>query len=122
MRVTHSATFEATPDEVYAMLTDPAFRVGVSLPASGAVGTLSGQGRDNDLTIAHLQPTAKVNVGDIVRTSGGAGSAFPPDLVVGTVSRVERSPGAATLEVWVTPGAPVGQASYVQVVQWDPTG
>ena len=26
MRVTHSATFEASPEEVYAMLTDPTFR------------------------------------------------------------------------------------------------
>jgi rod shape-determining protein MreC len=103
------------------VVTDPNFAVGVVLPASGAVGTLRGEGRDRELTVAHLQPTAQVNVGDLVRTSGGAGSAFPPDLIVGTVTKVERSPGAATLDVWVTPAAPVGTTAYVQVVHWEPT-
>jgi cell shape-determining protein MreC len=81
------------------------------------MGTLYGEGDGQDLTIAHLQPTDQIDAGDLVRTSGGTGSSYPPDLVVGTVSKVERTPGAATLQVWVTPAAPVGDTDYVQVVR-----
>jgi len=103
------------------LLTDPSFRAGVVLPSTGAIATVHGHGRGDQPTLEHLAATVEVNEGDVVKTSGARGSQYPPDLIVGRVSAVDRAPGAVELGVRVEPAAEVEQVTYVQVVRWTPS-
>jgi rod shape-determining protein MreC len=101
------------------IVTDPDFRVGVRLATTGALGTASGQGRDESLTVdSSISPTTAVDTGTGVVTSGVDRSAFPPGIPVGTVSGTRQGPGGLSLELDVDPLVDVDQLSYVTVLQW----
>lgn len=72
------------------LLTDPDSRVAVSIPRTGARGVLRGLADDHSYAceIDHLEGE-DVQAGDPVVTSG-LGGAFPPGLVVGVVTDVQR--------------------------------
>ena len=62
MKVTHTATYEAPADDVYAMLTDPVFRQRAA-DASGVVSaevTVEPSGEGHVVTIDQVQPTEGV--------------------------------------------------------------
>jgi hypothetical protein len=98
MRVSHSAAFEATLDEVYAMLTDPGFRE----HAAAAVGATS-----VEVTVEHGGAGCAVTV-DMVQPTEGVPS-FARKFAGQTtrVIQVESwsSPAEATVTV-STPGRP----------------
>jgi rod shape-determining protein MreC len=101
------------------VVTDPEFRVGVRLATTGALGTASGQGRDESLTVdSSISPATTVDAGTGVVTSGVDRSAFPPGIPVGTVSGSRQGPGGLSLELDVDPLVDVEQLSYVTVLQW----
>jgi rod shape-determining protein MreC len=101
------------------IVTDPGFRVGVRLATTGALGTASGQGRDEALTVdSSISPTTAVDAGTGVVTSGVDRSAFPPGIPVGTVSGTRQGPGGLSLELDVDPLVDVDQLSYVTVLLW----
>jgi rod shape-determining protein MreC len=101
------------------IVTDPEFRVGVRLATTGALGTASGQGRDEALTVdSSISPTTAVDAGTGVVTSGVDRSAFPPGIPVGTVSATRQGPGGLSLELDVDPLVDVDQLSYVTVLLW----
>jgi rod shape-determining protein MreC len=101
------------------LVTDPEFRVGVRLATTGALGTASGQGRGEALTVdSSISPSTPVDAGTGVVTSGVDRSAFPPGVPVGTVSTTRQGPGGLSLELDVDPLVDVDQLSYVTVLQW----
>jgi carbon monoxide dehydrogenase subunit G len=62
MKVTHTVTYDAPPDEVYAMLTDPAFREKAS-QATGVLSvevTVEPEGDGHVVTLDQVQPTEGV--------------------------------------------------------------
>ena len=100
-------------------MTDPEFRVGVRLATTGALGTASGQGRDESLTVdSSISPSTVVDAGTGVVTSGVDRSAFPPGIPVGTVSDSRQGPGGLSLELDVDPLVDSDQLSYVTVLLW----
>ena len=101
------------------LLTDPDFRVGVRLATTGALGTASGQGRDEALIVdSSIDPATTVENGTGVVTSGVDRSTFPPGVPVGRVSASRQGPGGLSLELDVDPLVDVDQLSYVTVLQW----
>jgi rod shape-determining protein MreC len=102
------------------LITDPEFRVGVRLARGGALGTASGQGRDNALTVdSSIAPDTEVEDGTGVVTSGVDRSAYPPGVPVGTVAATRPGPGGLSLELDVDPLVDPDQLSYVTVLQWE---
>lgn len=103
------------------------FGVGVR-PAGSAAPTnfvLRGQGAGQPLRVQGALPAGTVKPGDAVVTSGLDRSAFPPDIVVGTVSRLPEPTTSAGGVVSIS-GVEVSLAvepkalSFVTVLLWQP--
>lgn len=111
---THIATVE--------LLTDPNFRVGVSLQGANT-GSAAGTGRDLPMRVEvlstnHAKPAEKV--GDVISTSGLSNEKFPKAIPVGRVSKVVTVPGAIEPEIEIVPLVNPLQLSYLQVLLWLP--
>lgn len=93
------------------LITDAGSTVNVLLQKSGAEATLNGS-LTGDITLQSIPQDAKVDVGDVIITSG-LGGAYPSDLIVGQVSGVRRRPS----ELFQTASVqPVVDFSALQVV------
>jgi len=68
------------------LITDPASTVNVRLQPSGAQAVLTGQ-ITGDVVLDMIPQEAKVQVGDLVLTSG-LGGGYPPNLLVGQVTGI----------------------------------
>ncbi len=91
---------------VVQLIIDPDSFVAGRLDASGTTGLLSGEG-EADLRMSLVDPTTEVAADERVVTAGyripggdEAGSLYPPNVLIGTVSRV--LPEGASLERFIT--------------------
>ncbi|HKA85475.1 MAG TPA: rod shape-determining protein MreC [Acidimicrobiales bacterium] len=110
-------------DSIVELLTDPDFRVGVRLSTTGDLGTASGQGRGDPLSVdSAISPTAKVSKGTGLVTSGVDRSAYPPGIPVGTVASSRQGSGGLALDLDIDPVVDVDQLSYVTVMLWTDEG
>jgi rod shape-determining protein MreC len=102
------------------LISDPSSSVEVVIPRTGGRGILTGLGRGDSYacTIEWLErqsrPDAKVQMGDEIVTSG-LGASFPPGLVVGKVTKVERDDGMFQ-KVEVQPAVDVSRVRAVEVL------
>jgi rod shape-determining protein MreC len=102
------------------LMSDPSSSIEVLIPRTGGRGMLTGLGRPDSYscTIGWLEkqinPTAKVEVGDEIVTSG-LGASFPPGLVVGKISKVSRDDGMFQ-RVEVEPLVDVSRVRAVEVL------
>jgi rod shape-determining protein MreC len=102
------------------LISDASSSVEIVLPRTGGRGILRGLGHPDSYacTIQWLerqtQPDARVQVGDEVLTSG-LGASFPPGLVVGKVSRVDRDDGMFQ-RVEVEPSVDVSRVRAVEIL------
>ncbi len=104
------------------------FGVGVR-PAGAAVPTnfvLRGQGAGKPLRVQGALPVGTLTLGDPLVTSGLDRSAFPPDIVVGTVSRLPEPTSSAggvvsISDVEVALAVEPAALSFVTVLLWRPT-
>jgi rod shape-determining protein MreC len=107
---------------VVRVLTDPAFSVGVKLPAhpgsNATTGIASGQVGERRLVDDDIDAQKKVLVGDMVVTSASPANLYPPDLPVGTVAKVEPQPGGLPQRVYIEPYVDLGGLEYVAVLLW----
>jgi cell shape-determining protein MreC len=104
------------------LLTDPNFRVGVSLQG-GNTGSAAGTGRDRPMRIEVLstkRPQPVEKVGAVISTSGLSNEKFPKAIPIGRVSKVVTAPGAIEPEIEVVPMVDPLQLSYLQVLLWLP--
>lgn len=98
MKVTHTATYDAPPAEVYAMLVDPAFR-DYCARATGSLEasvTVEARGDGHVVTIDQVQPTEGVPA---------FAKKFAGETTRAIQTEVWSSPTSATLSV-KTPGRP----------------
>jgi len=72
------------------LITDPGLSVNIRLQNSGAEALLTGS-LTGDLTLEAIPQNAKVEIGDLVLTSGLGGN-FPPNILIGQVTGVRRRP------------------------------
>lgn len=102
------------------LLTDPSFDVGVRLSPSGDVGVASGQGAGKPLTVDLVDPSATVDAGTVLVTSGLSQSPYPPGVPVGRVRTAVARPGALRSDVTVDPVVDPGRLTFVRVLLWTP--
>jgi rod shape-determining protein MreC len=114
---------EVAPQQsVVRVLTDPEFSVGVKYPAhppsNSAVGIASGQTGSRELLDDDIDAGIKVVPNDRVVTSPSAASDYPPDLLVGEVSRVAPQASGESQNVFIHPYVDLGGLDYVSVLLW----
>ena len=87
------------------------------------LGALEGNGAGKPPVIGLLSSDIRaqgIKVGDVVATSGGCPSLAPPDITIGTVSKVSQRPGSAGPTVEVAPAADLTQLNFVIVLLYLP--
>ena len=102
------------------LLTDGTFGVGVRLSRSGETGAAVGRGRSDPLEIELVDISTVVIPGETVTTSGQEGSAFPPGLLVGTVTTAEVDEIDGVRRVSLAPAADLNRLDIVTVLRWPP--
>jgi len=96
-------TTVASDTSTVLLASDPEFSVGTRMEGSGEVGFATGQG-NGPMRVDLLNGQAQVKAGDRMVTFGSQGGRpFVPGVPVGTVSRVENTPGQLTRTVLVQP-------------------
>ncbi len=101
------------------LITDTEFTVGVRITQDGEVGLAHGDGAGSPDQITIDQGiSGSVSVGDLVITSGGRTSRFPPGLAIGIVSDVIKKDRG--LELKVALNADPANIGFVNVVQFAP--
>lgn len=100
------------------LVTSPAFSLSGLGTVSGALGTLEGdlaRMEGGELLFTVLSPDQPVSLGEGVVTLA-AGAGCPRDLVVGTVTSLNKDPGGLTRAGVVTPTADLDRLTQVYVV------
>jgi rod shape-determining protein MreC len=103
------------------VLTDPDSAIGVKSlahpPSHASTGTAMGQEGSDQLLAIDFDPNSKILVGDPIVTSPLSPD-FPPDLRVGSVSKVTPDPGGGIVRVRINPYVDLGALDYVVILQW----
>ena len=97
-----------------ALVTDPQSRVAVRVQRSRARGTAAGLGK-GPLRLENMLRTEDVQEGDLIITSGTDG-VYPPGLVVGKVTRLEKKEHGMFLEGDLQPAVDTTRMEEVLVV------
>ena len=107
---------------VVSLLSSGTFRVGFSVVGTAAIGIAVGSGGDGSLRGTNIDSRQAVAVGAIAATSGLAGSPFPPNLPIGTVTAVRTNEAALESTVDISMFANLNNLVYADVVLWKPAG
>jgi rod shape-determining protein MreC len=103
------------------VLTDPRFAVGVKAQAhpgsQSATGTAQGQVGSGDLLVSDFDVRNVVEVGDRIETSP-LSTSDPPDVPVGTITKIVDQGGGVSRDVTVQPFVDLGGLEYVSVMLW----
>jgi len=92
------------------LITDINSRVPVRIERTGDLAIAEGQ-NENYLRLRFLAAEADVKIGDRILTSGHGG-AFPPDLPIATVSKVDND------YLFLEPVGSLGQLDYVRIMDY----
>ncbi len=101
------------------LITDRSSSVGVRLTGSGQIGIAAGRGAREPLAVEFVAAGTRMAEGEAVVTSGVDGSAFPPEVPVGTIRTFRTPPGAIEQEIDLTPTADLARLEFVKVLLWD---
>ena len=107
---------------VVSLVSSGTFSVGFSVIGTSAVGLARGTGSDTVLRGANIDSRKGVTTGLIAVTSGLAGSPFPPNLPLGTITDVRNNEAAMESTVDITMFAGLTDLVYADVVLWKPVG
>lgn len=104
------------------LISDTSVNVGVVVVGADEPGIMAGQGDGELLRIGNntIPVDAEVAVGDVVVTSGGDRSPYPPGLPVGTVAEIEVDEASLEKVLYVEPSASLQRYEFVTVVLFDP--
>lgn len=124
---------------VVQLVSDSRMRVGARLVGSGAPGLVEGRGRGRSPEL-EVSGTVELTDGELLETSGLAGSVYPPDIPIGRISVAAASdddapgttaaPGGGVvlpdldsvvpLRVTVEPAADLDRLAFLTVLLWEP--
>jgi rod shape-determining protein MreC len=102
------------------VLTDPDSAIAVRTLEHPTIGIAQGHTGSSELTVADFDPGAQVRKGDTIVTSDLANSVYPPDLPVGTVTRVDEQAAGLGLTVRIKPYVDPDEVDFVMVLRWVP--
>ena len=101
------------------LLTDGDMQVGFSVVGTPIIGTARGTGRAGQLTGA-VDLARDVAPGQILVTSGLAGSPYPPGIPIGTITAVRSNDGAQEKTLDISMLADVYDLTFASVVLYTP--
>lgn len=107
---------------IVSLLSSGTFRVGFSVVGTAAIGIAEGTGGDGILRGANIDSRQSVSVGSIAATSGLAGSPFPQNLPIGTITAVRTNEAALESTVDIKMFANLNDLVYADVVLWKSAG
>jgi rod shape-determining protein MreC len=96
------------------LLIDP--ESGATADTENAIGSIRGNGADEDLSLELVSPDERVRVGESVTTSGKNQSVFPAGIPIGTVSYVGDDQAGLAQVVEVEPSADFDDFQFVKVL------
>ena len=103
-------------DSTVRLINDSTVGIAINLTRNGEGGFVFGQG-DGPMRLTLDSPTADMRVGDVLVTRGSANDKpFYPGIAVGTITRIQASPGSSLRVAEVTPFGVPGTLQYVGVV------
>lgn len=101
------------------LLTDPELQVGFSVVGTPIIGTVKGTGRTGVLT-GDVDIAREVAVGQILVTSGLAGSPYPAGIPIGTITGIRSDDAAQKKVLDVTMLADMHDLTFASVVLYTP--
>jgi rod shape-determining protein MreC len=104
------------------MITDEKAAAGAivgQLGGSGAMGSVRGSGESGLIEMRYVSGLQKVDVGDLINTTGQDGI-YPPGLTVGEVVQVTHGTATQSHEILIRPGAKLDQLEEVAVLLYHP--
>jgi rod shape-determining protein MreC len=96
------------------LLIDP--QSGATADTKKAIGSVRGNGADEDLSLEFVSPDERIKVGEPVTTSGKDQSVFPAGIPIGKVSYVGDDQAGIELDVEVKPSADFDDFQFVKVL------
>ena len=116
-RVTDASKTRAT----VTLVDNPNQGVSVRTEKARAQAVTEGRAGDTLLRLSFLDnPRADISVGEMVFTSGVEGAAFPADLPVGRVVKIDRNRGELDPDIFVEPVVDFDNLVYVKALRWPP--
>lgn len=106
---------------VVALVSSGTFSVGFSVIGTSATGLAKGTGSDSVIRGSGIDSRKGVETGQIAVTSGLAGSPFPANLPIGTLTGVRSNDAALESTVDIALFAGLNDLVYADVVLWKPT-
>jgi rod shape-determining protein MreC len=95
--------------------------VGVRTERARAQAVTEGRAGDRLLRLSFLDnPRADIQEGELVFTSGVDGAAFPADLPVGRIVKIDRNRGELDPDIFVQPVVDFDNLVYVKALRWPP--
>ena len=122
------------PQSTVTLLDSPGFGVGVRLEHSNDQGIAEGRTGERDMRLNFLSkllgecrenssPDTCITKGELVFTSAAENAAFPPDIPVAKVKRIDKRQGDLEPTVVLSPLANLDDITYVKVLRWpEPKG
>ncbi len=110
-----------TGGAIVTLLTDESFATGVRvLGANQQTSIGASLNQPGDLELSLVQNPDKISRGDRVVTAGSAslrlGSFYPPNILVGTVSKIEIGDGNLDSRIHVRPAVDLGDLHWMEVL------
>jgi rod shape-determining protein MreC len=103
------------------LIDSPGLGVGVRTEQTGEQAVTQGRTGDRLLRLQFLgNPRAPIVIDELVFTAGVAGAAYPPDLAVARVVKVDRDRGELDPDVFVEPVVDLNDLVFVKALRWPP--
>ena len=103
------------------LIDSPGLGVGVRTQTSGEQALTQGRTGDKLMRLAFIgNPRTPIEVNELVFTAGAEGAAYPPDLAVGRVVKVDRDRGDLDPDVFVEPIVDLNSLVFVKALRWPP--
>jgi rod shape-determining protein MreC len=96
------------------LLIDP--QSGATADTKRAIGSVKGNGADEDLSLEFVSPNERIKVGEPVTTSGKDQTIFPAGIPIGEVSYVGDDQAGIELDVEVNASADFDDFQFVKVL------
>lgn len=104
---------------VVSLVSSGSFSIGFSVIGTSAIGLARGTGSDSVVRGSNIDSRKGVEAGQIAVTSGLAGSPFPPNLPIGTLTGVRTNDAALESTVDIALFASLNDLVYADVVLWN---
>lgn len=108
---------EVDPNEsIVLMLIDPEAAAAARIKESRDTGTVQGHGPNQELSMDFVPGEARVDVNDLVITSGFDDGIFPPGITIGNVSRVSGESSDLQQDISIEPAVDFNALEFVTIL------